>query len=211
MNVGIGKNLGLLLFLVTLFVDSTAIAGTTQISQASVGGSINRSTLKVGSQGDSVSELQAALKLLGFYTGSVNGIYSETTANAVSRFQQAAGLSANGIVDRTTWQKLFPNEPVTTATNLPYSEPKPNTTVVRTQPIPRKLPILSLGMRGPDVVKIQTRLQKLGFFKGRVDGYFGKTTQAAVKAAQTRYRLEADGVVGQTTWESLWRHLHQKR
>ncbi|NES85256.1 MAG: peptidoglycan-binding protein, partial [Moorea sp. SIO2B7] len=42
--------------------------------------------------GSVVSELQAALKLLGYYDGSVNGIYSESSAIAVSRFQQAAGL-----------------------------------------------------------------------------------------------------------------------
>ncbi|MCP6761274.1 MAG: peptidoglycan-binding protein [Fischerella sp. CENA71] len=79
-----------------------------QIAQVS----ITRPSLQLGSQGQSVSELQAALKLLGFYTGAVDGIYNEATAKAVSRFQQAAGLNANGIVDAITWQKLFPDEAI---------------------------------------------------------------------------------------------------
>ncbi|MGJ5675322.1 MAG: peptidoglycan-binding domain-containing protein [Nostochopsis sp.] len=79
-----------------------------QIAQVSIA----RPNLQLGSQGQSVSELQAALKLLGFYTGAVNGIYNEATAKAVSQFQQAAGLNANGIVDAITWQKLFPGEAI---------------------------------------------------------------------------------------------------
>jgi peptidoglycan hydrolase-like protein with peptidoglycan-binding domain len=79
-----------------------------QIAQAVPRVGMNRPTLKVGSQGVPVSELQAALKLLGFYTGEVDGVYSESTANAVSRFQEAAGLSADGVVNDTTWERLFP-------------------------------------------------------------------------------------------------------
>ncbi|NET54320.1 MAG: peptidoglycan-binding protein, partial [Merismopedia sp. SIO2A8] len=68
-----------------------------------------RPTLQTGSEGTFVSELQAALKLLGYYTGSVNGFYAEETAIAVSRFQQAAGLNPDGIVGEGTWERLFPN------------------------------------------------------------------------------------------------------
>ncbi|GAA6614711.1 peptidoglycan-binding domain-containing protein [Scytonema sp. NUACC26] len=82
------------------------------VAQASPRVGVNRPNLKVGSQGDPVSELQAALKLLGFYTGTVDGVYNEGTAIAVSRFQEAAGLSPNGVVDTNTWQRLFPNDAI---------------------------------------------------------------------------------------------------
>jgi peptidoglycan hydrolase-like protein with peptidoglycan-binding domain len=65
---------------------------TQQIAQVVSIGSIKRPNLATGSQGESVSELQAALKLLGFYNGAVDGIYSDVTAAAVSKFKQAAGL-----------------------------------------------------------------------------------------------------------------------
>ncbi|MEP0868723.1 peptidoglycan-binding protein [Trichocoleus desertorum AS-A10] len=72
------------------------------------GSLINRATLKLGTQGRDVSELQATLRLLGFYAGAVDGFYRESTAIAVSRFQTAAGLPADGIVGPATWDQLFP-------------------------------------------------------------------------------------------------------
>ncbi|MFN6482427.1 MULTISPECIES: peptidoglycan-binding domain-containing protein [unclassified Nostoc] len=298
----------ILLFSATpLLITSTAvvsIAAPQKIAQGNPQDSINRPSLKVGSQGERVSELQAALKLLGFYSGAVDGIYSENTASAVSRFKQAAGLNPDGIVDASTWQRLFPNQPVAastvpssqprfnSATNFPVptqsnnvtnvvnsnpnpprqavtqvatsSQPKPTTpkkavTQVATSPEPRPatprktttssrqktpnrttsttrtqattrtgqntrtqpktstqrtpgiqytsegMPILRIGLRGSEVVKLQQQLKKLGFLKGNADGDFGETTEEAVKAAQKRYGLEADGVVGGSTWEVLLR------
>ncbi|MEH2459101.1 peptidoglycan-binding domain-containing protein [Nostoc sp.] len=301
----------ILLFSTTpLLIASTpvvSIAAPQKIAQVNPGDSINRPTLKVGSQGERVSELQGALKLLGYYSGAVDGVYSEKTASAVSRFKQAAGLNPDGVVDASTWQRLFPNQPVaastvpssqprfnsttnfpvpTQASNLtnvanPNSnppkkavtqvatspkpkptipkkavtqvatspkpkpttpkkavatnpEPKPATpkkgTTSRTQKTPNRttsttrtqsntttkrtpgiqytsegLPILRIGLSGSEVVKLQQQLKKLGFLKGDADGDFGVTTEEAVKAAQKRYGLEADGVVGGSTWEVLLR------
>lgn len=277
-----------------LLIGSSAlvsIAAPPEIAQVIAGGTINRPNLKSGSQGESVSELQAALKLLGFYTGPVDGIYQENTVSAVSRFKQAAGLTADGVVDNITWQRLFPNTPIVsletstpkstpaTAASLtvpsqsrnisrvmkPSPEPRPaqprqtttqreprttstRTTSPRTTPTPtaasrntpnrntpnrntptptrqtqttpsrttptaernpslqytqQGMPILRLGNRGAEVVKLQERLQKLGFLSGSIDGDFGATTEAAVKAVQTRYGLEPDGVVGGATWDLL--------
>lgn len=207
---------------------------------------IARPTLTVGSQGERVTELQAALKLLGFYPGVVDGNYNENTADAVSRFKQAAGLIPDGVVDTITWQRLFPTEPIVTST-ISAPQPKPKAvgfpvrtvpsnstriqpltprpaTVVRTQKAATRMlptppnqqnpaiqytsegfPILRLGMRGAEVVKLQTQLQRLGFLKGAIDGDFGVTTEAAVKAAQVRYGITADGVVGGATWQALLR------
>ena len=286
----------ILLFSTTpLLIASTAvvsIAAPQKIAQVNPGDSINRPTLKVGSQGERVAELQAALKLLGFYSGAVDGTYSENTASAVSRFKQAAGLNPDGVVDASTWQRLFPNQPVAastvpssqprfnSATNFPVPtqasnltnvrnpnlnpnpprqavtqvptrpkptapkkavtqvpnnpEPRPatprktttsstkkppkrttsttrtqsNTTTKRTPGIQytsEGLPILRIGLRGSEVVKLQQQLKKLGFLKGDADGDFGETTETAVKAAQKRYGLEPDGVVGGSTWEILLR------
>lgn len=72
------------------------------------GGRIVRPTLRLGSQGDSVRELQSMLILLGYYTGPVSGLYQEDTQLAVQRFQQAASITADGIVGPATWSKLLP-------------------------------------------------------------------------------------------------------
>lgn len=62
--------------------------------------------------------------------------------------------------------------------------------------------ILKKGSKGPDVVELQTRLVALGF-NIKPDGDFGPGTETAVKAAQTRFKLVADGVVGVKTWTFL--------
>jgi peptidoglycan hydrolase-like protein with peptidoglycan-binding domain len=80
-----------------------------KLAQVVVGASVNRPTLKMGSKGVPVRELQGALKLLGFYKGEVDGTFAEATRKAVSGFQQAAGLKSDGVVDNNTWQALFPS------------------------------------------------------------------------------------------------------
>lgn len=225
------KNLFLLPFAVvpSLYLGMPLIAEAQDITQLSPATEIRRATLRTGSQGSEVSELQAALKLLGYYNGSVDGLYAESTAQAVSQFQQAAGLKPDGITGPETWRRLFPV--TSTATPSPSSSnnsaetfPVPSTTapaagssnnVVKTgsnsaaSTIPQSttvdLPILRVGMQGPAVTRLQERLRTLGFLTGTADGVFGPTTQAAVKAAQQRFNLQPDGIVGSATWGALLR------
>ena len=55
------------------------------------------------------------------------------------------------------------------------------------------------------VREVQYRLQRLGLFDARVDGRFGKITQAGVKKFQERNGLPATGVVNYPTWRVLIR------
>jgi peptidoglycan hydrolase-like protein with peptidoglycan-binding domain len=176
-----------------------------------------RPTLRSGSKGTQVSELQAALKLLGYYQGEVNGIYGDTTANAVSRFQEAAGLRVDGVAGPLTWKRLFPATPVAqTPTPSPANNSNNTPQIVSSAspppaevqpPTPQQVefPTLRVGMRGPAVVGLQQRLRTLGFFPGTVDGVFGQKTEDAVKAAQKKFQLNPDGVVGDSTWSVLLR------
>ena len=59
--------------------------------------------------------------------------------------------------------------------------------------------ILRKGASGPEVTVLQQRLQKMGFFQGTVDNYFGESTEAAVRKFQTSKGLQADGIVGPGT------------
>jgi hypothetical protein len=60
-----------------------------------------------------------------------------------------------------------------------------------------------LGDKGDDVITLQKRLLALGLFSGSADGDFGPKTQAAVMAAQRKFQLTADGIVGGATWAAL--------
>jgi hypothetical protein len=64
-------------------------------------------------------------------------------------------------------------------------------------------PTVRLGDNGDTVITLQKRLLALGLFNGSVDGDFGPRTQAAVIAAQRKFQLTADGIVGGATWAAL--------
>jgi len=55
---------------------------------------------------------------------------------------------------------------------------------------------------GDDVKALQKRLKEIGY-KIKADGIFGINTEAAVMAAQKRFGLKADGIVGRKTAEAL--------
>jgi N-acetylmuramoyl-L-alanine amidase len=164
-------------------------------------GAIVRPALKLGSRGSEVIELQAALKLLGFYTDTVDGIFAQSTAAAVSKFQEAAGTTPDGIVGQDTWNRLFPATP-----NASVNEPaNTENSQINPQEARTNFPVLRRGMRGEAVKELQERLRSKGFLRLSADGVFGRETQAAVKAAQRQYQLPADGIVGSATWEALLR------
>ncbi|MEQ9486417.1 peptidoglycan-binding protein [Coleofasciculus sp. F4-SAH-05] len=62
---------------------------------------------------------------------------------------------------------------------------------------------LQVGSRGETVQALQTRLKKLGYYEGDTDGVYGDTTRLAVIEFQESIDLNADGVVGLTTWTKL--------
>jgi len=62
---------------------------------------------------------------------------------------------------------------------------------------------LRLGTRGEDVKLLQSYLQRLGYFRGEVDGGFGVTTLQAVKEFQRARGLAVDGIAGPQTFRAL--------
>ncbi len=57
---------------------------------------------RFGSTGAEVTKIQNKLKSLGFYKGSVDGIYGTQTKNAVYAFQKSCGITADGIAGPQT-------------------------------------------------------------------------------------------------------------
>lgn len=57
---------------------------------------------KMGSRGNEVRQIQTKLKQLGFYKGTVDGIFGTNTKNAVIAFQKSCGLTADGIAGPKT-------------------------------------------------------------------------------------------------------------
>jgi len=65
------------------------------------------SLLKYGSRGNSVTQLQTALKEKKFFTAKVTGYFGSVTKASVKRFQKANGLAVDGIAGNKTFAKLY--------------------------------------------------------------------------------------------------------
>jgi peptidoglycan hydrolase-like protein with peptidoglycan-binding domain len=133
-----------------------------------------------GDSGDAVSQAQRALRRTPDTTLAVDGVFGSLTETATKEFQQSVGLPVTGVVDEATWEAL---------------------------PNGNAMPILSEGSKGAVVRSLQEVLTRGAFGlwnttpKG-IDGIFGPNTAASVRAFQSWARLEADGVVGQETWDA---------
>jgi len=64
-------------------------------------------------------------------------------------------------------------------------------------------PVLKKGSTDPAVRDLQAALKALGHDPGPIDGVFGPTTEAAVKAFQQEREIASDGVVGPVTWINI--------
>ena len=63
--------------------------------------------------------------------------------------------------------------------------------------------VLKQGSNGGEVKELQRRLKEWGYYKGAVDGIYGKGTVEAVKAFQKKNGLVADGIAGIETYRAL--------
>ncbi len=73
---------------------------------SSVEQTLEVAVLKQGSSGGEVKEVQRRLKLWGYYNGSVDGVFGAGTKAAVVAFQKKNGLTADGVVGKSTYKAL---------------------------------------------------------------------------------------------------------
>ena len=140
-------------------------------------------SLRMGDSGSAVKDLQTKLKKLGYYDGTVDSTFGSGTYAAVKAFQKKYNLTADGVAGSETLKKLD------TAYKNADSDKDDGS--------------LRKGATGSAVKDLQTKLKKLGFYNAYVDGSYGDTTVAAVKAFQKKYNLTADGVAGSETLKKL--------
>ena len=163
-------------------------------------GSWGGTPLRQGSTGSAVEQLQFWLNTLAQYDAgipstAVDGVFGSRTAAAVRAFQRREGLTADGVVGRTTWTTLY-NEFRSIQSDNGTPNAYPGTP-------------LRQGSRGQSVRLVQfwlkiARTVYASLRSVTVDGMFGAATAAAVKRFQSYFGLTSDGVVGRTTWQKLY-------
>ena len=179
-------------------------------------------TLRSGDDGPSVRALQTRLKALGYYNGNVDGDFGSGTVEAVKAFQRAHSISVDGAAGSGTLNRLFSDNAKTassassvnrTNTPRPQITPRPtrtplpaNTYVLVTPPPDGQVIYVTLqrGHYGTLVEKLQRELKNQGYYNGVVDGYFGESTENAVKAFQRLKGLQVDGLAGTATLRRLY-------
>ena len=144
--------------------------------------------LQNGSAGSDVRSMQERLISLGYLQGSATGRFDAATEAAVYAFQERNVAYSDGIAGPMTLQKLYSSSARRAST---------------TQGIVGVT--LKRGMMDSAAVRtVQTKLRNLRFYAGNVDGDFGATTEAAVKAFQVANGLTPDGKVGPSTMNKLF-------
>ncbi|MFC8533146.1 peptidoglycan-binding protein [Streptomyces sp. NPDC057249] len=133
-------------------------------------------TQRSGSTGPQVTALQRLLNAQGYPAGEADGSFGPATAAAVTSFQSAHGLDADGVVGARTWTALL----------------SAGTT-----------PVLAEDATGEDVKRLQRALTAALGSTVDADGTFGPATATAVRSYQTGRGLTVDGVVGPATWAAL--------
>ena len=159
--------------------------------------------LREGASGQNVRLVQFWLKIAHTVYSRLNdltvdGKFGAATTAAVKRFQNYFGLTSDGVVGRTTWNKLYEvyND---IANKLLSSSLRPG-----------EYPgILRRGSSGTAVRELQFYLYLLSAYESSIpavgiDGSFGAATENAVRAYQRFAGLTVDGIVGRATWESLY-------
>lgn len=108
-----------------------------------------------------VREAEKLLRLAGFNPGTVDGRVSPAFTSAVREFQGAWGLAVTGQVDSATLAKM-------------------RTTGKRIRARHDDL-FVSIGQRSSSIKTVESRLKKLGYDPGKVDGIYSRETAEAVK------------------------------
>ena len=138
-------------------------------------------TLERDSKGDQVRALQKRLKELGFYNGSVDGSYGESTEVAVMAFQLLNNLTVDGKAGPATQRALYGSK-----SEITYSS-------------------LRQGDESSAVKNLQYTLYELGYYDGAIDGKYGQTTADAVRAFQIQNKITpVDGVAGSKTLSKMY-------
>jgi len=132
--------------------------------------------------GPKVAAVQVALKRVGLYNATVDGVRGPMTKAAIVHFQRRRGLAVDGVVGPQT-RRAFGKR----------GRPAFGSRTMKR------------GDRGWDVAAMQYILARRGYPPGAIDAVFGPMTDTALRNFQRAYGLSSDGLAGPQTISALRR------
>ncbi len=138
-------------------------------------------TLKLGSKGPEVIELQQKLVENGYLDEKyLTGFYGPNTVEAVKKYQKENGIKQTGVVAEKTIEALFLKREL-------------DPTIV-----------MKKGDESANVKLLQQVLSDMGYLaEDKVTGYYGDVTEAAVKKFQKENGISQTGTVAKLTIEKI--------
>ena len=173
--------------------------------------SYSGSPLRLGSTGNDVLSLQVRLNRISRNypaipkINPVDGVFDLQTESAIKAFQKIFSLPQDGVVGKKTWYRIaYVYASVKRLAELDSEGISLNEVSKQYSTVQRE------GYSGENVRVLQHFLSVVANFNNdippiEVDGYLGENTKNAVIAFQKAYGLSPDGVVGEATWQSLYR------
>lgn len=132
-----------------------------------------------GDEGEAVKVLQDRLMELDYFENDeTTDFYGTATEYAVQLFQRQYGLMVDGIAGLETQTLLFSEDA------HPYT--------------------IYPGNNGSDIKGLQRRLTELYYFNDEITGFFGASTEAAVRSFQKLNDLKIDGIVDTDTRDLIF-------
>lgn len=156
-------------------------------------------TIRYRDKGENVTILQTALAQLGYYEKDIDGIFGAGTLKAVKAFQKDQYMTVDGLAGWATQAKL------TSLTGVEFKQTEEDKVEMPEKPTTifgGDYRTMQFGTAGDRVRILQRALLALGF-EVKVDGSYGSTTHAAVKAFQKVVGLTQDGKAGKKTLTKL--------
>lgn len=151
-----------------------AVTETPIVTAAVVGLSYQR-----GDEDEEIKLIQSRLMELEYMDfDEPTSLFGPATESAISRFQEIYEIESTGQADEMTLALLFSDDAST------Y--------------------LLKRGDSGSGVLSLQEQLDSLGYYEGKFNGFFGAATEEALRAFQTKNKLNATGVANSETLSLIY-------
>ena len=177
---------------------------------------------------DAVVGIQARLKQLGYYDGTVDGQMGSQTAAAIRRFQIAEKLKVTGQLDQKTLKRLgVSGKPAPVSATTTVAKPAPQAPAPETKrrtvifpsgrippPEPEAVRLSDLFRGGPFITlspemqiavikQAQRNLRLLGYYRGPLDGSASTSFVSALRTWQRAAGFRPNGRLDETTLKGL--------